>query len=593
MQEEQQIGSTKIEEKRKALIISISDYLNELAPLDFCKDDGEKMYETLKSLGYEIPDSNRLIGEIRYDQVRPAISRFFTDKSVKPKDTLIFYFSGHGIPDGTGEHYLATSDIDPDAPWDNGFSFEDLTKMMDRSNSRRVIVILDCCYSGSARLEGKGAKGDESAARLGREAIEQTIKNRIPAGEGRCILASSLAYQESFQMKKLENSLFTYYLLEGLRGGGGESVDDEGNVTPESLSNYVFEKITSLDPPPKQKPIKKLETAGLIILAQHPDLVKKSLQQQLSIGISSTEWKILSNQIKDRNCVPFIGDGVSIAFLPHKKEIANRWTKEYNYPFEDSSMLEAVAQFLAIAYGNEGPKNLLSDELKKINSPDFIRAEYSNTPPAVLADLNLPIYITTNYDHFIENALYAKGRQPISDFCRWNQDLKEYANENEINLELYDINSGYKATSANPLVYHLHGDIDHPSSMVLTEADYHDFVKNLNIESDRLLPSVIRKSLASKLSLFIGYDLSDISFRVICQSAILRGIRNIRGIMTLLPPTKAKGENIARLQSRYLEAYLNKVYKIRIYWGSAESFCNELRKLLYDNDDQINHRLDL
>jgi hypothetical protein len=29
-------------------------------------------------------------------------------------------------------------------------SFEDLTKMMNRSNSRRIIVILDCCYSGSA-----------------------------------------------------------------------------------------------------------------------------------------------------------------------------------------------------------------------------------------------------------------------------------------------------------------------------------------------------------------------------------------------------------------------------------------------------------
>jgi len=36
--------------------------------------------------------------------------------------------------------------------------------MMNRSNSRRIIVILDCCYSGSARLEGKGVKGEESTA---------------------------------------------------------------------------------------------------------------------------------------------------------------------------------------------------------------------------------------------------------------------------------------------------------------------------------------------------------------------------------------------------------------------------------------------
>ena len=86
-------------------------------------------------------------------------------------------------------------------------------------------MILDCCYSGSARLEGKGVKGEESAARLGREAIEQTIANRIPPGEGRCILASSLAYQESFQMKKLGHSLFTYYILDGLMGAAGQSTD--------------------------------------------------------------------------------------------------------------------------------------------------------------------------------------------------------------------------------------------------------------------------------------------------------------------------------------------------------------------------------
>ena len=526
-----------VREKRKALIISISDYLNDLAPLDFCKADGEEMYETLKFFGYEIPDNNRLIGQISFSQVRPAISKFFTDKSIKPKDTLIFYFSGHGIPDGIGEHYLATSDIDPDVPWDNGFSFGDLTKMMDRSNSRRIIVILDCCYSGSARLEGKGVKGEESAARLGREAIEQNIKNSIPPGEGRCILASSLAYQESFQMKKLGHSLFTYYLLKGLKGGEGESIDNEGNVTPESLSNYVFDKIMSLDPPPKQKPIKKLETAGLIILAQHPELVKreedvssiiiaglgylrdknyedaiKSFERLLldptnhlaykfkgdvlvelnryhdsieyydkaskikpdylpalkgkeeslkklkeleasNVAVESKQrssfpasthqtdwWKELRNQqflqeIRQQNFIPFIGPGACKPWIPAANVIANLWAQKYQYPFPwFKDQLPRVAQFSATKQGSkEVPKEELSNELRKIKAPDFTLAEYRNTPSVVLADLNLPIYITTNYDHFIEEALRIRGKEPISEFCRWSEDLVEYANENEMN----------------------------------------------------------------------------------------------------------------------------------------------------------------
>ena len=37
-------------------------------------------------------------------------------------------------------NYLAPSDIEPDALWDNGFSFEDLTKMMGRSKSRMKVI---------------------------------------------------------------------------------------------------------------------------------------------------------------------------------------------------------------------------------------------------------------------------------------------------------------------------------------------------------------------------------------------------------------------------------------------------------------------
>jgi len=73
-----------------------------------------------------------------------------------------------------------------------------------------------------------------------------------------------------------------------------------------------------------------------------------------------------------------------------------------------------------------------------IMPPDFGLDEFRNTPPAVLAVFNLPIYITTNYDHFVEEALKSRGKAPISDFCRWNEDLVDYANENEINPMLYE-----------------------------------------------------------------------------------------------------------------------------------------------------------
>jgi hypothetical protein len=44
--------------RKKALIISVSDYNDKkLQSLDFCKNDGEQMYQVLMELEYEIPDN--------------------------------------------------------------------------------------------------------------------------------------------------------------------------------------------------------------------------------------------------------------------------------------------------------------------------------------------------------------------------------------------------------------------------------------------------------------------------------------------------------------------------------------------------------
>jgi uncharacterized caspase-like protein len=117
---------------KKALIIGISDYTN-LQKLDFCKNDGTEIYEVLISLGYEISDKNKLVGEAKGEKVKDAIYDFFDDIRNIPDDTLLFYYSGHGVPDVDGDMYLASSDTDPDKPYRRGFSFEELTKMIQKS----------------------------------------------------------------------------------------------------------------------------------------------------------------------------------------------------------------------------------------------------------------------------------------------------------------------------------------------------------------------------------------------------------------------------------------------------------------------------
>ena len=133
-----------------ALIIAVSEYTDhDLQRLDFCENDGNELYQFLKLKGYEIPDNRKLIGNVQFEVMRKTVNNFFTDNNLKTYDILIFYYSGHGIPDGYGRTYLASSEIDPNAPFNEGYSFEDLTYLINSSNSSRTVTILDCCYSGA------------------------------------------------------------------------------------------------------------------------------------------------------------------------------------------------------------------------------------------------------------------------------------------------------------------------------------------------------------------------------------------------------------------------------------------------------------
>jgi hypothetical protein len=105
--------SGSLPEKRRALIIAVSQYNDPLKSLPFCKNDGNEICEVLKSLGYQIPDNNKLVGQVKGNQIKNAIYDFFGDETVNIQDTILFYYSGHGIPDIDGDVYLASSEINP------------------------------------------------------------------------------------------------------------------------------------------------------------------------------------------------------------------------------------------------------------------------------------------------------------------------------------------------------------------------------------------------------------------------------------------------------------------------------------------------
>lgn len=293
----------------------------------------------------------------------------------------------------------------------------------------------------------------------------------------------------------------------------------------------------------------------------------------MSGTLSAENWEDLLDRIGDQQCTctPIIGAGTCAGTLPLGSEIAQEWADEHDYPLADATDLARVAQFLAIDRHDMFPKDEIKKRFEEVNPPDFSQPD---EPHRVLADLKLPIYVTTNYDDFMMKALEDRGQKPKREFCRWNQYGKEFGEKS-----VFD-GSEYKPTPEEPLVFHLHGHIGQPQSMVLTEGDYLDFLIRFARDQD-ILPADIRKALMTGPLLFIGYRLADWDFRV-----ILRGLRgqvsagiHYPAIAVQLPPDELSGEEVERAQG-YLDQYLGtigKIPKVHIYWGEVRQFAKELR----------------
>ncbi len=146
----------------------------------------------------------------------------------------------------------------------------------------------------------------------------------------------------------------------------------------------------------------------------------------MSNKLDEKDWDLLLRRIKDGKCTPFLGAGACSQKIPVGSQIANEWAKEYDYPMEDSDDLTRVAQFVAVITDAMTPKEEMCKKIKE--KLKEVAQKYFETPDelhGVLADLPLPVYITTNYDDFMVQALKNRGKTPIQEICRWNKSLKK------------------------------------------------------------------------------------------------------------------------------------------------------------------------
>ena len=168
--------------------------------------------------------------------VRRAISRFYADKN--RDDVLLVYFSGHGVLDDRGQLYLAVKDTERNLLRGTAIGAAFIADEMDRSYSRRQVLILDCCHSGAFARGSKGAPGLSVGTAA---AFEGT-------GYSRVVLTATDSTQYAWEgdqvIGEADKSVFTHYLVEGLQTGAADANAD-GWITLDELYDYVHAQVVT------------------------------------------------------------------------------------------------------------------------------------------------------------------------------------------------------------------------------------------------------------------------------------------------------------------------------------------------------------
>jgi len=258
-----------------AVVVGIGNYEHAGIPrLKYAVRDADAVYQTLIGAAGFKPSNVLLLTD--FTERKPTLKNIkyalgtFLARAAKKDDTVLIFFAGHGAPeadprglerDGLAK-YLIPSDADPDDLFSTALPMDDLQAIFGRIESERIVAFLDACYSGAA-----GGR-TFSPRRTRGTAVDDLFLERLTRSKGRAIVTASRPSEVSIELPDLNHGIFTYYLVEGLRGAA--DLNRDGIVTLQELYEYLEQEVTNKSRAvgSTQHPVMKGELEGVLPLTK-------------------------------------------------------------------------------------------------------------------------------------------------------------------------------------------------------------------------------------------------------------------------------------------------------------------------------------
>jgi len=293
---EQSVSKTN---NKYAVLIGISNYKDDSIPdLRYARADAEGLYEVLISEngGFSRENIRLLVDDAAtLTAIKSAIGTWLSRK-VQPDDTVLLFYSGHGgididpsgkEADGMNK-YLIPHDALMNDLYATGLLNADVSEMLARLQASRVVLFIDSCYSGGATRSVMDAKSALIPSGI-KASPAKDVYERL-SGEGRVVISASKANEVSLELPELGHGIFTYHLLEGIRGNADS--DKDGEITVMEMFAYLGEKVpaTARERGGKQTPLMKGAATAQFFIATNPKVKKqRKLLNYFSRGLLNAD----------------------------------------------------------------------------------------------------------------------------------------------------------------------------------------------------------------------------------------------------------------------------------------------------------------
>ncbi len=209
-----------------ALVVGIGKYRDaNIAEIRHAVDDAKDFATLLKS---QTKIFNKRFVEVLLNEqatnsdLEIKLSEF--EKKAGENDTIVIFLSGHGFPgpDDPPTFYFAAYNVNVDHLEKSAVNMSAFLETAKKYKSPRVILFADACHAGGYLSGGKGTAKSHgpTVSRATRKFIDA-----LQSSEGVAALLSCAPDQESWAFDDMKNSVFTHFLLKGLRGDADKNRD--------------------------------------------------------------------------------------------------------------------------------------------------------------------------------------------------------------------------------------------------------------------------------------------------------------------------------------------------------------------------------